>query len=388
LRVPALRADAEAYVQYLSDHGYAASTIKIYVESLAHFTHWRAQQQIPVTDLDDTIVWRFLDHHLSRCACAPRCQRTRHTLRAALQQWLVLLRTSGRIAGPAGADPPDIAHALHEFQHPPQAITSARRIEVLRSFARYWQLWEPETEIPPLRLFGPGHRRLTPHIYTEQEILALLTAAAHLPPSGSLRAACCVAIFGLLAATGLRIAEAVSLMRSDVDLARGRLHIRQTKGGKSRWVPLHATTTEALQQYAQARDQDPRSVLADAFFLGMHGRPAQCQQVQYAFRQLRQQLGWHARGGHPAPRIHDLRHTFICRRLERWYAEGRNIDHDILALTTYVGHAHVTSTYWYLTATPELLAIAAHRVEHVGACSTPPRATTGHRSARRRGQGS
>lgn len=246
---------------------------------------------------------------------------------------------------------------------PPTALTAARRLEVLRPFARYWQAWEPATEIPPRRLFGPGHRRLTPHIYTEQEITALLEAAARLPPSGSLRAACCATIFGLLAATGVRISEALHLTRSDVDLERGLLWIRQTKFGKSRWVPLHATTTQALQRYAQVRDQDPRSASTVAFFIGTHGRPPQRQNVEYAFRHLRRHLGWHARGGHPAPRLHDLRHTFICRRLERWYAEGHNIDQDILALTTYVGHAQVTDTYWYLTATPVLMAIAAHRVE-------------------------
>jgi integrase len=240
-------------------------------------------------------------------------------------------------------------------------LTAARRIEVLRPFARYCQQFDPATQIPPRGLFGRAHRRLTPHIFTDTEIQALLAACAQLHPPGGLRGASCAAIFGLIASTGLRISEATGLQRADVDLNCGLLHIQHAKFGKSRWVPLHPTTSEALHRYAQQRDREPLSTETAAFFAFDHGRPATIDSLEYAFRLLRDQLNWHSRGGYPAPRIHDLRHTFICRRLERWSAQGVDTDRHILALSTYVGHTKVTDTYWYLTATPELLAIAAQR---------------------------
>jgi len=247
-----------------------------------------------------------------------------------------------------------------------QPLTAARRIEVIRGFARYCQQFDPDTVIPPLRLFGRAHRRLTPHIYTAGELRALLAATAHLFPAGGLRGSCCRTLFGLIAATGLRIAEATGLLRADVDFQQGLLHIRRAKFGKSRWVPLHSTTTRALQQFAEERDRYPMSHCTDVFFVCDNGRPAQTRNMEYAFQLLRRKLRWRSRGGHPAPRIHDLRHTFICRRLQSWYEEGLDIDRNILALSTYVGHAKVTDTYWYVTATPELMALAAKRFEPLG----------------------
>jgi integrase len=247
----------------------------------------------------------------------------------------------------------------------PKPLTAARRIEVLRPFARYCQQVDPETEIPPTGLFGPVHRRLTPHVFTEAEIQVLLTACAYLHPQGGLRGASCATIFGLIAATGLRISEATALTRSDVDLQHGLLHIRHAKFNKSRWVPMHPTTTSALQRYAQRRDRDPLTATTAAFFVFDYGRRASTPGLQYAFQLLRQRLKWRSRGGHPAPRIHDIRHSFVCHRLERWYEQGLDIDRNILALSTYLGHVKVTDTYWYVTATPELLAHAATRLGHL-----------------------
>ena len=246
-------------------------------------------------------------------------------------------------------------------------LTAARRIEVLRGFARYCQQFDPDTEVPPLRLFGSGHRRLTPHIYTDAELRALLAATAHLFSPGGLRGPCCRALFGLLASTGLRLSEATGLERDDVDLARGLLHIRHAKFGRSRLVPLHSTTTRALKRYAKKRDLDPATAHTEWFFVGDYGRPTQSSNLEYAFRLLRRRLRWKPRGQHRAPRIHDLRHTFICTTLLRWYEDGTDIDRNILALSTYVGHVKVTDTYWYVTATPELMAAAAQRFKCVGA---------------------
>jgi integrase len=131
-------------------------------------------------------------------------------------------------------------------------LTAARRVEVLRGFARFCQTFEPDTVIPPLRLFGRSHRRLVPHIYTDDELRALLAATAKLHPAGGLRGACCQAIFGLIAASGLRIGEAAALTRADVDLEQGILLIRRAKFGKSRWVPLHPTTTLGMPRSERA----------------------------------------------------------------------------------------------------------------------------------------
>lgn len=240
-------------------------------------------------------------------------------------------------------------------------LTAARRIETLRPFAAYCQQFDPDTEVPPRGLFGRAHRRLTPHIFTAQEIASLLAACRKLHPAGGLRGASCAAIFGLIASSGLRISEATHLKRADVGLRARRLLVREGKYHKSRWVALHPTTAAALRRYARRRDRDTFAKGSDAFFIFDRGRPASRRAVHWAFRVLRAKLQWRSRGGHPLPRIHDLRHGFICHRLEDWYAKGVQIDRHILSLSTYVGHAKITDTYWYVTATPQLLALAAER---------------------------
>jgi integrase len=245
--------------------------------------------------------------------------------------------------------------------HTGRRLTAARRIEVLRPFASYCRQFDPATEIPPRSLFGHAHRRLTPHVFTDNEVLDLLAACDHLYPSGGLRGASCKTIFGLIAATGLRVSEATGLTRSDVDLEQQLLQIRYGKFGKSRWVPIHPTTAEALRTYISKRDRDPLAGTTDAFFVFDCGRLASTRSVERAFKVLRTALKWRVRGDHPAPRLQDLRHSFVCHRLQEWYARGLDVDRSILALSTYLGHAKITDTYWYETATPELLAIAARR---------------------------
>ena len=245
----------------------------------------------------------------------------------------------------------------------PRPITWASRIEVLRPFAKYRAQFDPTTEIPPPRLFGLVRRRLVPHIYSTQEVQSLLDAAAQLPPAGGLRPATYETLFGLLAATGLRISEALRLTLEDVDLEAGIITVRETKYCKSRLVPLHLTTTEALQRYARLRNVKIPAPSSDDFFLSDGGRRMLQDTVQHRFRRLCDQLHWRSRGGHPAPRIHDLRHSFITHCILRWYQQGINLDKEILALSTYVGHAEVTYTYWYVTGVPELMAIATRRFE-------------------------
>jgi len=206
----------------------------------------------------------------------------------------------------------------------------------------------------------PGSRRTS---YSAAEIASLLEAAKALSPKEGLRPVTYLTLFGLIAATGLRVSEARSLTRADVEFDRAVLTVRNTKFRKSRLVPLHPTTIGALQRYAEIRDRKVPLVDTAAFFVSDRGKALDKRTVHYTFAKLRQQLGWRARGGHPAPRIHDLRHTFICQALLRSCRKRRSPEHGIEALSTYVGHAKVTYTYWYVTGIPELMALAARRFE-------------------------
>ena len=242
-------------------------------------------------------------------------------------------------------------------------ITWARRLAVVRPFAKHRARIEPGTEVPDADIFGRERRRLTPHIYTTTEVAELLAAARGLPPAGTLRPATYETFFGLVAATGLRLSEALHLRCADVDTDGGLLTVRQTKFCKSRLVSLHPTTTEALTRYLVARQRHVPSTPEAPLFVSPSGTGLAGPTVHNVFARLRNELGWIARGTHPAPRIHDLRHTFICRRVMLWHEVGTDIDNAMLALSTYVGHAKVSDTYWYLTGVPELMAMAGQRFE-------------------------
>jgi integrase len=237
----------------------------------------------------------------------------------------------------------------------------------LRSFTRYLQQFEPRTEVPDDSIFGRIGQRLAPHIYSELEIIDLLAAARCLGPSPGLRGVTYETLFGLIASTGLRVSEAVHLLDTDVDLKSGMLTVRQTKFAKSRYVPLHPSTLEALKRYRSLRNLHIEVSDETPFFVGTRGRRLghglSLRQVCRVFISLRDQLGWINRGAHNGPRIHDLRHTFVVRRVMLWHAQGVDVDPQMLALSTYVGHAMVTNTYWYLTGVPELMAVAAVKFE-------------------------
>ena len=201
----------------------------------------------------------------------------------------------------------------------------------------------------------------------EQEIVELLAAARQLGPPGDLRAAVMEALFGLLACTGLRIGEALGLQEADVDLKAGVLTVRQSKFGKSRLVPLHPSAVEALARYRTQRIRHVRTTPETPFFVATRGRllgqPVGDHQARRIFDQLRKQLGWVDRGSHGAPRVHDLRHAFAVRRLVLWHEQGMDINQRMLALSTYLGHAKVSNTYWYLTGVPELMGLVGQRFE-------------------------
>ena len=189
-------------------------------------------------------------------------------------------------------------------------ITWARRLKLLRPFARYLQQFEPRTEVRDESIFGPVDQRLAPHIYREQEIVDLLRAARQLRPD--LRGASYEALFGLLAATGLRVSEALHLCDGDVDLKTGMLMVRRTKFAKSRQVPLHPSTIQALSRYRGLRNRHVERNPEEPFFVGTRGRHLgqrlRINAVDLIFAGLRDQFGWVIRGAHHAPRVHDLRH--------------------------------------------------------------------------------
>ena len=241
-------------------------------------------------------------------------------------------------------------------------IGRARRLQGVRALAKFCVPFEPETQVPPARLLGPSHRRLTPHIYTEGQLTQLLNAAGELAPAQGLRPATMGCLLGLLAATGLRVGEALHLQRTDVDLEQGLLCVRQTKFRKSRFVPLHHTTRDALAAYAEQRDQHLPLPRAPAFFLCDNGHAFNAEQARYAFQCLRARLGWDSVPGR-RPRLYDLRHTFACRRLLAWYQAGIDVNAAMPLLATYLGHTKVTDTYWYLTAIPALMAIVSERFD-------------------------
>jgi integrase len=239
----------------------------------------------------------------------------------------------------------------------------ARRLDVLRPFARYLTRLDPATAFPQTAIFGRSHRRLAPHIYSEREICNLLAAARRLAPEGGLRPTTYATIFGLIAATGLRLSEALHLHCGDVDFAGGVLTVRNTKFRKSRHVPMHATVAAALQRYLAVRARHGAPIQDSPLFLSSAGGFIAKRTINGVFQKLRTDLGWTARGGHGEVRIHDLRHTFICRRVQLWHEHGADIDNAMAALSTYVGHAKISDTYWYLTGVPDLMAVAGERFE-------------------------
>jgi integrase len=240
---------------------------------------------------------------------------------------------------------------------------AARRLTAVRGFVRHCAGRDPATEVPPAGLLGPATRRKLPHVYSEAELTDLLRAAARLRPFDGLRPHTYVTLFSLLASTGLRVSEGRRLACQDVDLDRGLLTIRESKFRKSRLVPLHASALVPLRGYAARRDRS-RSVPRSQFFFRAESSPyLTLNAVETTFWRLRRDLGWTAEGRARLPRIHDLRYTFVARRLLRWYEEGIDVHRKVAVLATYLGHVEVSGTYWYFTAMPELLAVAGQRFE-------------------------
>lgn len=237
-----------------------------------------------------------------------------------------------------------------------------RRMMAVRGFARYLAGIDPRTEVPPAGLIPIRRRWRPPFIYSEADIVALMDEARRTIRQ-PLRAATYETLIGLLAATGLRVGEAIRLDRHDINYPNGVLVVRRSKFGKSRQVPLQESTLHALQHYARRRDKLCRHPSSESFFVSLRGTRIIYECVWPTFRMLCDRVGVGAGAAHPA-RVHDLRHSFAVRTLVGWYREGVDIQARLPWLATYLGHREPRYTYHYLSAAPELLGHAARLLEH------------------------
>ena len=236
------------------------------------------------------------------------------------------------------------------------------RYKVVRQFSEYLAVFDPETpRLDPKAL--PIHKtRMKPYIYTEQDIAQLLHEARHISSKNPMRGTTLHAVVGLAASTGLRIGEVVGLDKQDVNLETGTLLIRQSKFGKDRYVPLHATTLDVVRNYAVTRDTAFTHSHDLAFFLTLRGRRFCKNTLQQAFCKIARRAGLRPPKGR-GPSFHNLRHRFAVKRLVAWYKDGVDVQAMLPALATYMGHVCYSDTAYYLTATAELLELAAERAQ-------------------------
>jgi integrase len=247
-----------------------------------------------------------------------------------------------------------------------EPATLADRLNAVRRFAIWRRAADERTEVPPKNLLPYRYRRKPPYIYSDEEIKGLVRAARKLTSPKGLRGPTYATLFGLIAATGIRISEAVSLDRQDVDLEERVLSIRESKFRKSRLVPVHVTTRDALTDYAEKRDRILPMLRSVAFFVSERGTRVTHWAARDNFAIVSRQIGIRKKikGKRVGcgPRLHDMRHRFAAQTLVDWYRAGINIEREIHKLSTYLGHGHVNDTYWYLEAVPELLELATQKL--------------------------
>jgi len=250
----------------------------------------------------------------------------------------------------------------------PGSTVWARRLTVARGFARHMAGIDPCTEIPPAGLIGYRQRRRPPFIFSDADITAVMAQARAI--RWPLPALTHETLIGLLAATGMRVGEALRLDRADIDWTGGLLLIRESKFTKSRQVALHPSALDALARYSRRRDELQPASRTPAVFVSMRGTRLIYAVVQEVFRNCCRASGVGS-GSAARPRIHDLRHSFAVGCLLRWYREGADVQPRLPWLSAYLGHKDPRSTYWYLSAAPELLACAARLLDAGGQETAP-----------------
>ena len=300
-------------------------------------------------------------------------------LRDAVDEYIALRRSLGFKLREMGPDLREFAAFLE--QHAAPFITSAlavawamqpadhqpsdwaQRLGFVRVFARHWSATDPRTEIPAAGLLPFRPQRARPYLYTDEEIRQLLAATKTLSSRNGLRPSTYHCLFGLLVVSGMRISEAIALERRDVDLHDGLLTIRKTKFNKTRLIPLHASTRDVCLAYARQRDRVVPHPTSPAFLLTDRGRRLEISAVHRTFYALSRQTGLRGPAAHTGPRIHDFRHRFAVNTLIRWYRAHEDIERRLPVLSTFLGHAHVADTYWYLSMHPDLMQLATTRLE-------------------------
>ncbi len=251
-----------------------------------------------------------------------------------------------------------------------QRATWARRLSMVRRFAAWLSAFDPRTEIPPKRILNARHRRKKPYIFTDEDIKRLMAEAALLPSTKGLRALTHVMLIGLLVSTGLRPGEALALNLSDVDLKNGILAIRQTKFGKSRFVPMEGSTCDALAQYVKQRLKLCPNPQTDRFLISERCTRLRSCAARRTFAKVSLAIGLRKaltgqRSGR-GPRLQDFRHTFATRKMIQWYRAGLDVERELPKLSTYLGHVDINMTYWYIEAVPELLQYATEYMNKQG----------------------
>ena len=252
-----------------------------------------------------------------------------------------------------------------------QRFYHAKRLESMRGFARFCAVLDPRTEVPLTRLIGPAHRRRAPHIYTSNQVRLLLRRAAALPVihfSDPLRPLTYVTLIGLIAATGLRMGEALRLREDDFDDKAGTLRVPRAKFSAERILPLHRSTVCALRRYQSARRRHP--AFTDRFFAGRSGRPLNQNTVYYTFRGLTRDLV--TNGDRAYPRFHDFRHSLATRLIAKWSQQKFPVAHRLLLLCRYLGHRHFRDTFWYVSSDPAALKTASNRFNRFCHCQPDP----------------
>lgn len=278
-----------------------------------------------------------------------------------------LLRSYARFAAQHGDAHIRASTAIRWARTAPSLSQQDHRLNTVIRFARHMQVEDERHEMPPKGIFGYKKQRRAPYIYSQIDTDRLLQAATRLGPPDTLRPYTYTTLCALLSVTGLRISEALALHLDDV--TPDGLIIRKTKFQKSRLVPLHETTAVGLKSYLARR----KRVAAgdDHLFVSLRGKVLDRSGVQWTFRNLLKTIGLDSGPGKRRPRIHDLRHTFAVRALEAC-PEGRdNISRHMLALSTYLGHTHISDTYWYLESTPRLMRDISGACESFMAAGVP-----------------
>jgi integrase len=302
-----------------------------------------------------------------------------NTLRKAAQEYLTMRRNLGFKM--CGADKPMldfvtfleqcgavyITHqlALTWAQQPSGARPAewARRLRLVRGFALYRSATDPRTQVPPCGLLPHRPQRARPYLYTQEEISRLLNAAREMTPGAGLRPWTYYCLFGLLSVSGLRIGEARNLELQDVDLKEALLTVRDAKFGKSRLVPLHASTCNVLADYMARRERFLSGRQACHLFISHRGNRLDGGEIRRTFYALSRKIGLRGPSDSHGPRLHDMRHRFAVQTLLRWYRAGEDAERRLPILSAYLGHVHVADTYWYLSQWPELMRNAMQRLE-------------------------